>query len=473
MISKSAKEKPSQVAYASWLGVEQKWWTLLAIGVGTFMSAPDASVANIVLPVVSVDLHSDIATVEWVVTIYLLVVSGLLLSLGRLGDLRGHKPIYLLGFVIFVVGSALCGLAQTAQMLIGFRAMQAIGAAALFANSPAILTKSFPAEQRGQALGMQATMTYLGLTVGPSLGGWLTSQFSWHAVFFVNLPIGLLGVLLCAAFVPADTAEGRREEFDLRGASTFTAGLVALLLALNQGHAWGWTSPAILLSLGAAIVLLVAFVLFEQRVAHPMLDLSLFANRLFTAAAASAVLNYICVYTILFYLPFYLIQGRGLDPAQAGLVLTVQPLVMAVAAPISGTLSDRVGSRIPATVGMATLALGLYLLSRLGGETSMQMVAIALAVSGLGTGAFSSPNNSALMGAAPRKRQGIAAGVLATCRNVGMVLGIGLAGAILTTIMSSSPADSHRLLFDAIDIGFLVAAGVAAVGMVTSAIRGS
>ncbi len=473
MISRSAKDVRRQTAVAGWLGLEQKWWTLIAIGVGTFMSALDASVANIVLPVVSVDLHSDIATVEWVVTIYLLVVSGLLLSLGRLGDMRGHKPIYLLGFVIFVVGSGLCGLAQTAQTLIAFRALQAIGAAALFANSPAILTKSFPADQRGQALGLQATMTYLGLTVGPSLGGWLTSQFSWHAVFFVNLPIGLLGVVLCAAFVPSDTPEGRREEFDLRGAATFTGGLVALLLALNQGHAWGWGSPAIVLSLGAAILLLVAFVLIEQRVAHPMLDLSLFGNRLFTAAAASAVLNYVCVYTILFYLPFYLIQGRGLDPAQAGLVLTAQPLVMAIAAPISGTLSDRVGSRLPGTVGMAILTIGLYLLSRLGVNTSIPTVALALAVAGLGTGTFSSPNNSALMGAAPRKRQGIAAGVLATCRNVGMVLGIGLAGAILTTVMSSSTADSGQVLFDAIDTGFVVAAGVAVAATVTSAIRGS
>src|SRR5512142_3085623 len=166
------------------------------------MSALDGSVANIILPVVTRDLHSDIATVEWVVTIYLLVVSGLLLSFGRLGDLRGHRDVYLMGFGVFVVGSALCGLSPSPGMLIAARALQAFGAAMLFANSPAILTKNFPANQRGQALGMQATMTYLGLTAGPSLGGWLTSQFSWHAVFFINVPIRLLAIAFAAYFIP-------------------------------------------------------------------------------------------------------------------------------------------------------------------------------------------------------------------------------------------------------------------------------
>ncbi len=473
MISRSVEEQTAQQAAVGWGGLKRKWWILGAVGVGTFMAALDASVANIVLPVVSRDLHSDIATVEWVVTIYLLVVSGLLLSLGRLGDLKGHKPVYLIGYVVFVLGSALSGLAQSAEMLIAFRGLQAIGAAALFANSPAILTKNFPAEQRGQTLGLQATMTYLGLSLGPSLGGWLTSHFSWHAVFFVNIPIGLLGFLMTIVFVPHDASGERREKFDLAGAVTFTGGLVALLLALNQGSAWGWGSPAILASLAAAIILLCAFILIERRVPYPMLDLSLFRGRLFSAAAASAILNYICVYTILFYLPFYLIQGRGLDPAQAGLVLTAQPLVMAIAAPLSGTLSDRVGSRLPGTVGMGILAVGLFLLSRLGPNSALSFVALALAIAGLGTGAFTSPNNSALMGAAPRHRQGIAAGVLATCRNVGMVLGVGLAGAILTTVMGDDTTGASPLLFNAIDIGFGVAAGIAVIGMLTSAVRGS
>ncbi|MFN8458942.1 MAG: DHA2 family efflux MFS transporter permease subunit, partial [Anaerolineae bacterium] len=345
-------------------GIEIKWWILLAVGVGGFMSALDSSVVNIILPVVSATFKSDVATVEWVVTVYLLLVSGLLLSFGRLGDLRGHKLVYLSGFGIFIASSALCGFAPAVVVLIAARALQSLGAAMLLANSPAILTKNFPATQRGQALGLQATMTYLGLTVGPSLGGWLTSQYGWRSVFYINIPVGLLAFLLSMYFIPLDPPAERREPFDLAGALLFMAGLVALLLGLNQGHAWGWTSPAIVLLMIAALVLLTVFLVIEGRVVSPMLDLSLFRSSLFSASTASAVFNYICIYTALFLLPFYLIQARGLDPAQAGLLLTSQPIIMAVMAPLSGTLSDRMGARLLSTAGMVILAGGLFLLSR-------------------------------------------------------------------------------------------------------------
>jgi EmrB/QacA subfamily drug resistance transporter len=453
--------------------MDRKWWVLLSVGVGTFMSALDGSVVNTVLPVVNRSFDSQVASVEWVVTVYLLVVSGLLLTFGRLGDLRGHKVIYAFGFVVFVLGSALCGNAPTVGALIGFRAFQALGAAMLFASSPAILTKNFPPTQRGQALGLQATMTYLGLTAGPSLGGWLTSQFGWRAVFYINVPVGLLALLLCLRFIPRDIAQKNAERFDMLGALTFIGGLVALLLGLNQGHAWGWASPALLALLVVALLLLSAFLITERRVPYPMLDLSLFQRRLFSAAAASAVLNYICLYSITFLMPFYLIQGRGLNTAQAGVLLTAQPLIMAVAAPLSGTLSDRIGSRLPGTLGMLILAIGLFFLSGLGPGTSWGSVALALATAGLGTGIFISPNNSALMGAAPRHRQGIAAGTLATARNVGMVLGVGLAGAILTTVLGNNPGNASGIaLFTGIKDGFLAATGVAVMGALTSVVRG-
>jgi MFS family permease len=249
---------------------------------------------------------------------------------------------------------------------------------------------------------------------------------------------------------------------------------VALLLGLNQGHAWGWTSPALLALVAMAGLLLGAFLVVERHVPNPVLDLSLFRHRLFTASAASAVLNYICLYSITFLLPFYLIQGRGLSPAQTGLLLTAQPLIMAVAAPLSGTLSDRIGSRLPGSLGMAILASGLFLLSRLGPQSSLMDVAVALGIAGLGTGIFISPNTSALMGSAPRHRQGIAAGILATARNVGMVLGVGLAGAIFTTVQAHGQASGlATALFHAVDASFLVATGVAVLGVVTSVLRGT
>jgi EmrB/QacA subfamily drug resistance transporter len=452
--------------------IETKWLVLLAIGIGTFMSALDGSVVNTILPVVTDYFQTDVATIEWVVTTYLLVVSGLLLSVGRLGDLRGNKVAYIWGFVIFVVGSALCGSAPSPIFLITSRGLQAIGAAMLFANSPAILTKNFPASQRGQALGLQGAMTYLGLTTGPFLGGWLADTFGWHSVFYINVPIGLLAIWLSITIIPRDMPSGQTEKFDLAGALTFLVGLVALLFALNQGHALGWTSPLILGLFIASLLTLGLFTWIEMRIPNPMLDLSLFKRRVFSMSTISPILNYICVYSVLFLTPFYLIQGRGLSASQAGLILTSQPIIMALTAPVSGRLSDRIGSRIPTTLGMLILAVGLFLVSRLTLESPFWLIVLGLAIGGFGTGLFVAPNNSALMGDAPRNRQGIAAGVLALARNVGMVLGIGLTGAIFTTILSKGNPGGADTLVHAFNSGLLFASGVALLAAVASFARG-
>jgi EmrB/QacA subfamily drug resistance transporter len=459
----------------------QKWWVLFAIGIGTFMTALDTSVVNTILPLISRTFNSGVADVEWVVTIYLLLLSGLLLSFGRLGDLRGHKAIYLSGFGVFVVSSMLCGLARSVEGLVVFRALQALGAAMLSANSPAILTKNFPPAQRGRALGLQATMTYLGLMVGPSLGGWLATKWGWPLVFYINVPVGLAAFMLSWRVIPNDAVNNPAEKFDLLGSGLFLAGLSTLLLGLNQGHNWGWGSPPILALLLGAVFLLGWFLWVESRAQSPMLDLSLFKHPVFTLTAASAVLNYIGVYSVIFLMPFYLIRGLGLTPAQAGLILTAQPVIMAIVAPISGTLSDRVGTRLPAILGMMILSIGLLLLSRLDFDSSRSLIMASLGVVGLGTGMFISPNNSALMGSAPRTRQGIAAGILATARNFGMVLGVGLAGAIFTTILALNQPPGTTMpglagsaqpgLFQAIQISFLVAAGITFLGVFTSATR--
>ncbi len=460
-------------------GTPQKWAILVAIGIGTFMTALDISVVNTILPVIGQTFNQTITSVEWIVTIYLLVLSGLLLSFGRLGDLRGHKAIYLAGFGVFLFGSLLCGLAPSVTFLTAFRGLQALGAAMLAANSPAILTKSFPSEQRGQALGLQATMTYLGLTVGPTLGGWLASLYGWRVVFYINLPVGLVFIWLSSRFIPSDTVHQQTEKFDYLGALTFILGLGALLLGLNQGEEWGWASIPILALLSCALLLLAAFIYIERRAKHPMLDMSLFRQLSFSTTTASAVINYIGVYSCIFLMPYYLIQGRGFTAAQAGLILSAQPLVMAVVAPVSGTLSDRIGTRLPAVFGMAILSAGLFLLSRLGSQSNILNMMLALAVIGLGTGAFISPNNSALMGSAPKSRQGIAAGILATARNFGMVLGVGIAGATFSTVLAhANPgqvnplnAAQNGVIFTALGVSFLVASLITLLGIVTCMVR--
>ncbi len=451
----------------------------MAVGIGTFMTALDTSVVNTVLPVIGKNFSQTISVVQWVVTIYLLVLSGLLLSFGRLGDMRGHKIIYLTGFGIFMGGSFFSGAAPSVAILIASRGLQALGGAMLAANSPAILTKSFPAEQRGQALGLQATMTYLGLMAGPLVGGWLAGLLGWRAVFYMNLPVGVAAIWLSLRYIPRDLNQHHTEQFDFLGAVTFILGLGALLLGLNQGEDWGWSSLPIIGVLLSAVILLSLFIYIESRVKHPMLDLSLFKKLSFSLATLSAIINYIGVYSCIYLMPYYLIQGRGFSPAQEGIILIAQPAIMAVIAPISGSLSDRIGTRIPTVFGMAVLSAGLYLLSHLSAQSSTWAIMLALAVVGLGTGIFISPNNSALMGSAPKSRQGIAAGILATGRSFGMVLGAGISGAIFTTVLAhessgiistGSPVPSAAF-YTAIGASFLVVSLITVLGVVTSLVR--
>ncbi len=444
---------------------------LLAIGAGSFMSTLGASAVQVTLPMIRADLGARLSTIEWVITVYLLVVSSLLLTFGRLGDLKGQRRTYRYGLGIFLLGSLLCSLAPTSGVLIACRAVQAVGAAVLFASAPAILTRAFPPERRGRVLGLQGMMTYLGLTLGPALGGWLSQRLGWRAVFLVYLPIGLITLVLAIRYLPLDRDEPVPARFDPWGTATFGLGLSLIILGLNRGSLWGWSSPATLAALSVGAALLARFFQIEKRLESPMLDLSLFRSRIFTAAAASASANYIAVFAVTFLMPFYLIEVRGLAPGTVGLFLMAPPVIMAASSPIAGHLSDRIGSRIPATAGMLVLAVGLLLLSQLGADGPLPLVLVALAVNGLGNGIFAAPNSSSLLGAAPRERQGTASGILATSRNLGMVLGVALSGAITSGMIARSQ-DPTRGMLDGMRVSYLVAAAIALLGAFISSRRG-
>jgi EmrB/QacA subfamily drug resistance transporter len=441
-----------------------------ALGVAVYMAALDISIVNAVLPVIAEAFGTDLSSIEWVVTSYLLVQSTLMLTFGRLGDLWGHKRVYLLGLGIFVASSLLCGFAGSTPALVGARVLQALGASMIFANLPAILIGAFPPEQRGRAVGIQATIIYVGLASGAPLGGWLTGVLGWQSVFYVNVPFGLAALALGARLAPADAPAERRESFDLVGAGIYAVGLGLLLLGLNQGAAWGWTSTAIVGCLLIGALLMAAWVFVELRVPSPMIDLRLFERRAFSAPIASTFLSYAASASTTLMVPFALIQGRGLSPAQVGLILTCQPIVMAVAASFSGALSDRVGTRAPTTLGMVVLASGLFLLSRLDDTTSVWTIAAMMTVTGLGIGLFTSPISSAVLGAVPAHRRGVANGVLGTARNLGMVLGVGIAGAVYTTTFSLIGVSGTAGVLMAADTALLVASGIALAGAVTSAL---
>src|SRR4051812_21189533 len=419
---------------------------------------------NSMLPVLTQELGVDISTTGWLLTIYMLIQTGMMLSFGRLGDLHGHKLVYVSGLAVFIVGSALSSVATTPVLLIATRAVTAFGSAAIWANSAAIMTHLFPSGQRGRALGMQSMMVQLGNSCGPPLGGLVAGLLGWRAIFWISIPVTVVALLLSLRFIERDEPTGRGERFDVPGAALYVLGLMAVLIALSQGHAWGWVSFGVLGFLALGLAFLGGFIYLEPRLTHPMLDLNLFRERAFAAPVTAGIMNFICTSSIVFLLPLYLILGRGLAPAEAGLILITQPLVMASITILSGALSDRIGSRLPATLGMVFLSLGLFLLSRLDASTPLPLVVGALVTVGVGVGLFNAPNSSAVMGAVPSSRRGVAAAILSTARTLGNTLGLGLAGAIFTTALAGQELTEPTFVVQAVSAGFTTTSALALLG---------
>jgi len=460
--------------------MQRKWLILSAVSLGSLMSTLDGSIVNIALPAIQQDFGIDLTTVEWVVVAYLLVLGSLLLPVGRLGEVQTFKRVYLVGFAIFTVASVLCGAAPNEGALIAFRVVQAVGAAMIMAMGPAIIARTFHAGERGRALGLNGMSVSLGLSLGPVLGGILTQAASWRAIFLINVPIGILAIVWAARVLPAETP-GAGRTFDLRGAALSGGALFALLLALSEGQAWGWTSPATLGLVAVFIVLGAAFVMAERASVQPLIDLALFRIRPFTAGLASVVVAFCGIFTATFLLPFLLMQGAGFSPVEAGLLLMSVPLSMALVAPFSGAASDRWGPSIPASSGMVVIVLALLSLTRLPAGFTPPDLVWRLVLLGVGQGLFMSPNSSAVLGSVPGGRVGTASGVLAQMRVTGQALGIALSAAVVATRLpvylagagaTPSAAQQSAALAAAIGDAFVVAAAVCAIGIATSLIRG-
>ncbi|MBO0780178.1 MAG: MFS transporter [Ktedonobacteraceae bacterium] len=460
-------------------------WAILGLSASaTFMTTLDGSIVNIALPSIASTFHVGLSgAIEWIVIGYLVVIAATLLTFGRLADMLGRKPIFFAGLIMFVLGSMLCGLASSLPLLILARLFQGLGGALLFSVNIAMITSRFPSHERGLALGLNGVVVSLGVAVGPTLGGIITQYLTWRWIFYVNAPISIL-ILLAALYWYREPHTRRevRERFDPLGATVLAVGLAAITLGLSFGQEWGWLSPGTLGALGLGLVMLAVAAYVESHVEYPIVNPGLITNRVFAFANISFILCMMALFAPGFLLPFYLEELRGFSLIQTGLLLTPLPLMLAVTAPLSGSLADRIGARWLSPLGLGIACFGLFLLGLVNTQSPLWDIIWRLAVIGLGQGLFQSPNTRTLMGAAPRHAQGEASGLLATGRVIGQSMSVALIGTIFAALggaaagtrlesaqnlPTASISELQQAFVNSFHVALLVCAAFAALGIFT------
>lgn len=406
------------------------WVVLATVSLGTLMATIDASSVNVALPTIAAEFGLSIAAVSWISICYYLVITSLLLTVGRLADLTSRRLVFSWGMGLFGLASGLCALAPNLGTLVAFRCLEAVGGAMIMANSPALIASAFPGTRRGRALGTVTLVATVGSSLGPTVGGLLTATVGWHGLFLINLPIGLAGVVLGLRFL-GGVHQARRSQatFDRSGAVLSALGLAALMIALREGlH-----MPAILgwaLGLGGLLTL-GAFVWHEARIPSPLLQPRLFGRRAFASATGSSLLSFCSRAGAFFLMPFFLQGVQGYGPAAVGFMMTSFPIAVALVAPVSGALSDRLGTRGLTVAGQLLNALALGLMASLGAESPLALVLLPQVLLGIGTALFTPPNNNAMLSAVDPEDLGMASGMLAIMRNLGLMLGTGLVSVVL------------------------------------------
>lgn len=410
-----------------------KRWLLLGIGLGLLMFSLDTSIVNIALPTLVQTLHTNFTTIQWVVLSYQLIISTLVLGAARLGDMFGKKHLYIGGMLLFTIGSLLCGLSPSVGWLIGFRALQGLGAVFISALALAIITEAFPNSERGRALGIVGAILPLGIALGPAIGGLLIGFFSWRTIFLVNVPIGVIASLIVARVAPPSFATGVKQRFNVLEILMLTVTLVSFALGLTYGQNRGFGSETPLTLLAVAAIGLVCFLGIEARIQQPMIDLHLFRNLQFSLSLLMGLLVCIVLAGAIFLLPFLLMLVVNYTTQQVGLLLAVTPILVAITAPVSGVLSDRIGPRVISLSGLLLMVVGFLLLSTLDEQLTDLGYLLRVVPLSLGLGMFQPANNSAIMGAVPREMLGIASGLLSLSRTLGHTAGVPLTGALFAT----------------------------------------
>ncbi len=418
--------------------MEYKWVVLTVTTVGIFMATLDSSILVVGLPQVVAALHTNFVVGVWFITIYRLMITVLLVAIGRIADIYGRVRLYSTGFAIFTIGSLLSGLSFNAEELLAFRLVQGIGAALLFVNSVAIVTDAFSAGELGKGIGINQLAINAGTITGYTLSGILIQLFTWRSIFLVNVPIGIFGTYWSRRRLKEIIAPVRTEKFDLPGAITFSAAITILLLGFTIG---GLTDPLTMWLTGLSLVLMAAFVIHERTTQHPVLDLSLFRIRLFTAGNIANLLSGLAFAALAFIMTLYFQLVRGYDPLHAGLALIPLDLTLIIIGPISGILSDRWGARGLSTLGLVVASAGFFLLSGFSQDTSYFVVATSFCLVGIGLGMFRSPNASSVMGSVPADKRGVSSGVRATIINTSIVVSIPL-----TTILMTADVPYQKLV---------------------------
>jgi EmrB/QacA subfamily drug resistance transporter len=430
-----------------------KWWVLSCTSLGMLLATVNSGTLIIALPELERSLHTTLLQLVWVILVYMIASTVLLLSAGRLSDLFGRKHAYVLGFVLFSLASLGAGFAGSGTQLIVWRVVQGIGGAFLFANAGALVTDAFPKKELGLAMGTNVMIAAVGLVIGPVLGGALVA-ISWPWVFWFNVPLGLIGSAWAYLVLHEMSGQSDERGLDLGGTALFVVGLTGLVFALSKGGLSGWSDAQVVAGFVVALVLLPLFVLVEWRGRSPMLDLAMFRDKLFAAAAATAFMNGFARFALTFLFVFYFQGPQGQSPIMAGLELAPLAIGMLVASPLAGAVADRHGSRLLAAAGMLVSAVGIAGMTTLQAHTAYVWSAVWLTLVGIGSGMFNSPNTAAMMGSVPAHRRGIASGARMMLTNTGAVISIAF---VMAAITAAVPKDVLFKIFSGLASGLSAA----------------